>query len=86
MVFALKLCRHYFYMVHLDVFTDHKSLKYLFIQRELNLRHRRWLELLKDYDMNVHYHPGKDNVVVDALSMKSMGSTTHIKDGKTDLV
>ena len=58
-VFALKLWRHYLYGVHVDVFTDHKSLQYVFTQRELNLRQRRWLELLKDYDMNVHYHLGK---------------------------
>ena len=56
------------YGFYVDVFTDHKSLQYVFTQRELNLRQRRWLELLKDYDMNVHYHPGKVNVVVDALS------------------
>ena len=72
-VFALKLWRHYLYGVHVDVFTDHKSLQYVFTQRELNLRQRRWLELLKDYDMNVHYHPGKANVVADALSRMSMG-------------
>ena len=58
-VSALKLWRHYLYGVHVDVFTDHKSLQYVFTQRELNLRQRRWLELLKDYDMNVHYHLGK---------------------------
>ncbi|KAH0709559.1 hypothetical protein KY284_010986 [Solanum tuberosum] len=60
-VFALKIWRHYLYGVHVDVFTDHKSLQYVFTQKELNLRQRRWLEFLKDYDMNVHYHPGKAN-------------------------
>jgi hypothetical protein len=56
-------------MVH--IYTDHKSLKYIFTQPELNMRHRRWLELIKDYEMEVHYHPGKANVIVDALSHKA---------------
>ena len=62
-VFALKLLRHYRYGVHVDVFIVHKSIQFVFTQRELNLRQRTWLELLKDYDMSVHYHPGKANVV-----------------------
>nr|GFC34292.1 retrotransposon protein, putative, Ty3-gypsy subclass [Tanacetum cinerariifolium] len=70
-VFALKIWRHYLYGESCDVFTDHKSLKYIFTQRELNMRQRRWLELLKDYDTNIQYHPGKANVVADALSKKS---------------
>ena len=57
----------------------------MFTQWELNLRQRRWLELLKDYDMNVHYHPGYSNIVADALSRMSMGSTTHIEDEKKEL-
>ena len=73
-VFALKLWRHYLYGEHCDIFTDHKSLKYLFTQKELNLRQRRWLELLKDYDISIQYHPGKANVVADALSRKSVQS------------
>jgi hypothetical protein len=56
---------------HCDIYTDHKSLKYIFTQSDLNLRQRRWLELIKDYDLEVHYHPGKANVVADALSRKS---------------
>ena len=68
------------------VFIDNKSLKYVFTQRELNLRQWRWLELSKDYDMNVHYHLGKANVVDDALSRISMGSTTHVEDEKKKLV
>jgi hypothetical protein len=56
---------------HCDVFTDHKSLKYIFTQKELNMRQRRWLELIKDYDMSLQYHPGKANVVADALSRKN---------------
>ena len=52
------------------IYTDHKSLKYIFMQPELNMRQRRWLELIKDYNLEVHYHPGKANVVADALSRK----------------
>ncbi|GJT46277.1 putative nucleotidyltransferase, ribonuclease H [Tanacetum coccineum] len=70
-VFALKIWRHYLYGEACDIFTDHKSLKYIFTQRELNMRQRRWLELLKDYDTNIQYHSGKANVVADALSRKS---------------
>nr|GFC22236.1 retrotransposon protein, putative, Ty3-gypsy subclass [Tanacetum cinerariifolium] len=70
-VFVLKIWRHYLYGESCDIFTDHKSLKYIFTQRELNMRQRRWLELLKDYDTNIQYHPGKANVVADALSRKS---------------
>nr|GEY69648.1 reverse transcriptase domain-containing protein [Tanacetum cinerariifolium] len=70
-VFTLKIWRHYLYGESCDVFTDHKSLKYIFTQRELNMRQRRWLELLKDYDTNIQYHPGKANVVTYALSRKS---------------
>jgi hypothetical protein len=53
------------------MYTDHKSLKYIFTQSELNMRHRRWLELIKDYDLEIHYHPGKANVVADGLSRKA---------------
>nr|GFB35819.1 retrotransposon protein, putative, Ty3-gypsy subclass [Tanacetum cinerariifolium] len=70
-VFELKIWRHYLYGESCDIFTDHKSLKYIFTQRELKTRQRRWLELLKDYDTNIQYHPGKANVVADALSRKS---------------
>nr|GFD02321.1 reverse transcriptase [Tanacetum cinerariifolium] len=70
-VFALKIWRHYLYGESCDIFTDHKSLKYIFTQRELNMIQRRWLELSKDYDTNIQYHPGKANVVTDALSRKS---------------
>ena len=67
-VFALKVWRHYLYGVRFELFSDHKSLKYLFSQSELNMRQRRWMELLKDYDFDLQYHPGKANVVADALS------------------
>jgi hypothetical protein len=69
-VHALKMWRHYLMGNHCNIYTDHKSLKYIFTQSELNMRQRRWLELIKDYDLEVHYHPGKANVVADALSRK----------------
>jgi hypothetical protein len=69
-VHALKIWRHYLMGNMCDIYTDHKSLKYIFTQSELNLRQRRWLELIKDYDLNIHYHPGKANVVADALNHK----------------
>jgi hypothetical protein len=70
-VHALKTWRHYLYGQKCDVYTDHKSLKYIFTQSELNMRQRRWLELIKDYELEIHYHLGKVNVVADALSRKS---------------
>jgi ribonuclease HI len=70
-VHALKIWRHYLIGHKSDIYTDHKSLKYIFTQLDLNLRQRRWLELIKDYDLEVHYHPDKANVVADALSRKS---------------
>ncbi|XP_070025849.1 uncharacterized protein [Nicotiana sylvestris] len=81
-VFALKIWRHYLYGETCEIYTDHKSLKYIFQQRDLNLRQRRWMELLKDYDCSILYHPGKANVVADALSRKSMGSLAHIAPAK----
>ncbi|KAA0036143.1 reverse transcriptase [Cucumis melo var. makuwa] len=70
-VLALKIWRHYLFGEKCHIFTDHKSMKYIFDQKELNLRQRRWLELIKDYDCTIEYHPGKANVVADALSRKS---------------
>src|SRR3990170_5264905 len=67
-IHALKEWRHFFLGNRCEIYTDHKSLKYIFTQPELNLRQRRWLELIKDYDIGIHYHPGKANVVADALS------------------
>ncbi|GJU47845.1 putative reverse transcriptase domain-containing protein [Tanacetum coccineum] len=69
-VFSLKLWRHYLYGTKCTVFTDHKSLQHILNQKELNMRQRRWLELLSDYDCEIRYHPGKANVVADALSRK----------------
>ena len=71
-VFALKIWRHYLYGEKCFIYTDHKSLKYLPSQRELNLRQRRWMELIKDYDCVIDYHPVKANVVEDALSRNSV--------------
>lgn len=70
-VFALKIWRYYLYGEKFEIYTDHKSLKYLFSQKELNMRQRRWMELLKDYDCDILYQPGKANKVADALSRKS---------------
>jgi hypothetical protein len=70
-VHALKTWRHYLYGQKCDIYTDHKSLKYIFTQSELNMRQRRWLELIKDYELEIQNHPGKANVVADALSRKS---------------
>ena len=73
-VFALKIWRQYLYGEKCRIYTDHKSLKYLLTQKELNLRQQRWLELFKDCDCKIDYHPGKANVVVDALSRKTVAS------------
>ncbi|GKC12522.1 putative reverse transcriptase domain-containing protein [Tanacetum coccineum] len=69
-VFALKMWIHYLYRTKCVVFTDHKSLQHILDQKELNMRQRRWLELLSDYDYEIHYHPRKANMVADALSRK----------------
>ncbi|KAD7479048.1 hypothetical protein E3N88_02184 [Mikania micrantha] len=69
-VFALKIWRHYLYGTRFVVYSDHKSLKHIFDQKDLNMRQRRWMEVLTDYDFELQYHPGKANVVADALSRK----------------
>jgi len=71
-VFVLKIWRHYLYGSKYEVFSNHKSLKYLFDQKELNMRQRRWLKFFKDYDFQLSYHSGKANVVEDALSRKPL--------------
>jgi len=76
-VYAMKIWRHYLYGEECEIHTDHQSLKYIFTQRDLNMRQCRWFELLKDYDSKMFYHPTKANVVADALSRKS-------SDGETD--
>ena len=78
-VFALKIWRHYLYGERCEIYTNHKSLKYFFTQKELNMRQRRWLELEKDYDCAINYHPGTSNVVADALSRKSSSSISMMK-------
>ena len=78
-VSALKIWRHYLYGERYEIFTNHKSLKYFFTQ-ELNMRHQRWLELVKDYDCSINYYPGKANVVVNALSRKLSALLTTLKE------
>jgi ribonuclease HI len=70
-VHALKIWRHYLIENKCEIYTDHKSVKYIFTQPDLNLRQRRWVELIKDYNMEMHYHPDKANVVADALRRKA---------------
>ncbi|KAL2243599.1 UNVERIFIED_CONTAM: Transposon Tf2-12 polyprotein [Sesamum indicum] len=77
-VHALKIWRHYLYGEKFQILTDHKSLKYILTQKELNLRQRRWIELLKDYDCTIDFHPGKANVVADALSRKSSSTLANL--------
>ena len=72
-VFTLKILRNYLYGEQFEVFSDHKILKYIFTRWDLNMRQCEWMEYLKDYDFNLHYHPGKANVVADELSRKSRG-------------
>ena len=77
-VFALKIQRHYLYGEQFKVYSYHKSLKYIFTQRDLNMRQRMWMEFLEDYDFTLDYHLGKANVVADALSQKSQGALASI--------
>ncbi|KAJ9562131.1 hypothetical protein OSB04_007291 [Centaurea solstitialis] len=85
-VFALKLWRHYLYGTKCTLYTDHKSLQHIFDQKELNMRQRRWLELLKDYDCELLYHPGKANVVADALSRKNYGDSVGVTLNRISVV
>ncbi|GKE15589.1 putative reverse transcriptase domain-containing protein, partial [Tanacetum coccineum] len=78
-VFALKMWRHYLYETRCTVFTDHKSLQHILDQKELNMRQQRWLELLSDYDCDIRYHPGKANVVADALSRKERSEPLRVR-------
>ncbi|GKC72073.1 putative reverse transcriptase domain-containing protein [Tanacetum coccineum] len=78
-VFALKMWRHYLYGTKCVVFTDHKSLQPILDQKELNMRQRRWFELLSDYDCEIRYHPRKANVVADALSQKERNKPLRVR-------
>jgi hypothetical protein len=85
-VHALKIWRHYLIGNKCHIFIDHKSLKYIFTQPDLNLRQRRWLELIKDHDLEIHYYPEKANVVADALSRKPFRNkeTNFLEDWKKE--
>ena len=72
-VFSLKIWCNYLYGEQFEVFSDHKSLKYIFTQQDLNMRQLKWMEYLEDYDFTLHYHLGKENLVADALNQKSRG-------------
>nr|GFC21555.1 putative reverse transcriptase domain-containing protein [Tanacetum cinerariifolium] len=78
-VSALKTWRHYLYGTKCIVFTDHKSLQHILVQKELNMGQRRWLELLSDYDCDIYYHPGKANVVADSLSRKEREAPLRVR-------
>jgi hypothetical protein len=82
-VHTLKVWRHYLLGNLVHIYTDHKSLKYLFTQPDLNMRQRRWVELIKDYELEVHYHPGKANMVADALSRKHRCSHITVQSPST---
>jgi hypothetical protein len=84
-VHALKIWRHYLLGNICHIYTDHKSLKYIFTQSKLNMRQRRWLELIKDYYLEIHYHPGKANVVADALSRKASCHCLTVRTPDTTL-
>lgn len=79
MVHALLIWRHYLIGNHCKVYTNHKSLKYIFTQANLSMQQRRYLELMKDYDLHIHYHPIKENVVTDALSRRGCFNTSMLR-------
>src|SRR4051812_30502312 len=78
-VFALKVWRHYLLGNRCEIFSDHKSLKYIFTQPDLNLRQRRWIETINDFDLTINYTPGKENVMADALSRKAYVNNLKVK-------
>ena len=77
-VFTINIWHHYLYGEQFEVFSEHKCLKYIFTQRDLNMRQHKWMEYLEDYDFTLHYHPGKENVVADELSWKSWGVLANV--------
>jgi hypothetical protein len=85
MVYALKTWCHYLMGNRCEIYTDHKSLKYIFSHKELNMRQRRWIELIKDYDLGIHYHPGKENMVADALSREPYSLNGLVKTNQPTL-
>ena len=86
LVFALKTWRHYLYGVHCEIYTDHKTLKYLFTQKQPNVCQGRWLELLKDYNFTINYYSGKANKVADALSRKSTDNVAMLRGLSKELI
>jgi ribonuclease HI len=84
-VHALKIWRHYLIGHRCEICSDHKSLKYIFTQTNLNLRQRRWLELIKDYNLEINYHPGKANVVADTLSQRKYCKATFARRMRPEL-
>jgi hypothetical protein len=84
-VHTLKIWRHYLMGKRCELYTDHKSLKYIFMQSDLNLRQKRWLELIKDYDLGINYHSGKANVVADSLSLRSNANHLVVKSIPSEL-
>jgi hypothetical protein len=84
-VHALKIWRHYLIGHRCEIYSDHKSLKYIFTQTDLNLRQQRWLELIKDYDLGINYHPGKVNVVADTLSRTKYCKATFARRMQPEL-
>jgi hypothetical protein len=85
MVHALKIWRHYLTGQRCEIYNDHKSHKYIFTQNDMNLRQRHWLELIKDYDLGINYHPGKANVVANTLSRKKYCNATFARRMQPEL-
>jgi hypothetical protein len=85
-LFALKIWSHYLYGEKCEIYTGHNSMKYFLTQKELNMRQRRWLELIKNYDYEINYHPSKANVVANALSRKSMVELAALEISQPQLI
>ena len=85
LVFAFNIWRHFFYGVHVEIFTDQNTLQYMFTEKELNFLQIRWLELLKDYEISVIYYPYTANIVAEAQSCLIMASISHLDEAKKDL-